>query len=449
MYNFRESVAIVGAGKGGSAFLSILIKALDIEITGISDTNPDAPGLEIARQYNIPTTNDFRNLLDKNPDIVINVTGDSSVESQLLKYKAESTEIIDGKSAKLVWNLLKKHQEARDEVKTLLNATKELYRIGISMLSSDKSEDVLDSLLTEACRYLNVPAGSVALYDGQSKLLTLKASHGFSLTFSQVVQWKVRSGGMTDHILSKRVPTIITDVEKNPFIDNKILIEEKIKSLLAIPLYANDLIIGILYLDDFKPRDWTEKEIEFTTLLGIQAAFAIEKFSLIEMISRVSLTDDLTGLYNRRGFLTLAQQQMEIAGRVKQEVMLLFADLDKLKLINDNFGHEKGDMALIDAANVLSQTFRKSDIIARLGGDEFTVLALKTPESDAESIASRLQKNIAAHNQKKERPYRLSLSVGIVLHDPSSPQGIDELLSQVDNIMYKQKQAKTNQAYKQ
>lgn len=283
--NFKGKVALVGAGKGGSAFLSVLINEPTIDLIGISDVNPAAPGLSIAAQSGISVTTDFRELLRKKPDIVINVTGSSGIQAELLKNKTEHTEIIDGKSAKLIWGLLKKHQDAKTEVKNLLNETKELYHIGVSLLSADKMEEVLDSLLTEACRNLGVPAGSIALYDEKTDLLTLKASRGFSLPFSSVVQWKVRDGGMTDHILSKRIPTVISNVDENAFIDNKVLIREGIKSLIAIPLFANERTVGILYLDDFKPREWSEREIEFATLLGIQAAYAIEKFSLIERIS--------------------------------------------------------------------------------------------------------------------------------------------------------------------
>lgn len=283
--NFKGKVALIGAGRGGSAFLPVLINESDIELIGVSDINPDAPGFKIAAQSGIAVTADYRELLDKKPDIVINVTGSGNIQAELLKSKAESTELIDGKSAKLIWGLLKKHQDAKAEIKTFLSETKDLYSIGISLLSSDKLEDVLNSLLSEACRALDVPAGSIALYDERTELLTLKASRGFSLPFSSVVQWKVRDGGMTDHILSKRIPTVISDVEEKLFIDNKVLISEGIKSLIAIPLFASERIVGILYLDDFTPREWSRREIEFATLLGIQAAYAIEKFSLIERIS--------------------------------------------------------------------------------------------------------------------------------------------------------------------
>lgn len=160
-----------------------------------------------------------------------------------------------------------------------------------------------------------------------------------------------------------------------------------------------------------------------------------------ERVKNISLTDELTGLYNRRGFFFLAQQQLEMAKRINQEALLLFADLDDLKQINDNLGHEKGDMALIGAANVLKDTFRDADIIARIGGDEFAVFALKTPESDADLLTKRLHENTDAYNGK-EKSYRLSLSVGTVLYDPAYPLSIDELLSRADKLMYKQKQAR-------
>lgn len=280
-----ESIALIGLGKGGSAILPILLEEKNINLIGIADINPDAPGLKTAKEANVPITTDFMELLDKSPDIVINVTGKETVTSKLLKHKSPRTEVIDGKSAKFVWNLLEKQRQAEGEIKDLLKETKELYRIGVALTSAKKLEEVLNTLLIETCLTLNAPAGSIALYDEDSDFLTLKAFHGFSSDFSNVAKWKKRSGGMTDHILSKKTPTVISDVEKHPFIDNKLLINEGIKSLVAVPLFANDKIVGILYIDDLKPRDWMQRDVEFLTLLGIQAAYAIEKFRLIETIS--------------------------------------------------------------------------------------------------------------------------------------------------------------------
>jgi diguanylate cyclase (GGDEF)-like protein/PAS domain S-box-containing protein len=287
MHGFMGSIAIIGAGKGGSALLSVLTKEPDITVVGIADINPDAPGFKIAHQFNIPTATDFKEILKKNPDIVINVTGDDAITakiSRLLKRRSPNSEVISGNSAKFIWDLLEKRRQAKEDVKALLNKTKELYRIGVALTSADNLEEALDTLLIEALRTVNAPAGSIALCDEKSEFITLKAVHGFSTDFSQIIQWKVRDGGMTDHILSKKIPTIISDIEEYPFVDNRNVLKEGIKSLVAVPLFANDKTVGILYIDDFKPRNWTERNIEFLTPVGIQAAYAIEKFRLIETI---------------------------------------------------------------------------------------------------------------------------------------------------------------------
>ena len=105
-----------------------------------------------------------------------------------------------------------------------------------------------------------------------------------------------------------------------------------------------------------------------------------------KVIRNLSITDDLTNLFNRRGFFTLAEQQLQIASRTGREMVLLFVDLDKLKSINDALGHAEGDQALRETATILKNSFRESDIIARIGGDEFVVLAAETPEHHADIL---------------------------------------------------------------
>src|SRR5208283_1526404 len=176
---FVGSIAIMGAGRGGSALLSFLSSDTDITIVGIADNNSAAPGLEMAKRLNIFTTSDFRKLLDKSPDININVTGREDLLQEFLKYKSPSTKIIDGESATLIWDLIEKRRQANEEVKLLLDETRELYRIGIALTSSDGLDKVLDTLLREALSTLKAPAGSLALYDEDTGCLTLMSSLGF------------------------------------------------------------------------------------------------------------------------------------------------------------------------------------------------------------------------------------------------------------------------------
>jgi diguanylate cyclase (GGDEF)-like protein/PAS domain S-box-containing protein len=161
-----------------------------------------------------------------------------------------------------------------------------------------------------------------------------------------------------------------------------------------------------------------------------------------EEILALSINDQLTGLHNRRGFLSLAGQQLKLAERNKSGMLLFFADLDGLKWINDTLGHEEGDKALIEAAAVLQETFRTSDIIARLGGDEYAALAVDITEAGSEIFTARLQFLIDTRNKQENRRYTLSISVGCSYYDPENPCSIDELMASADKLMYEQKQKK-------
>lgn len=160
----------------------------------------------------------------------------------------------------------------------------------------------------------------------------------------------------------------------------------------------------------------------------------------------LSLTDELTGLYNRRGLFTLAEQQIRMAKRNKNKVYMLYADMDDLKVINDTHGHEEGDLAIIETAKILKESFRDSDIIARIGGDEFVTMPIGTNESEAKMTIDRLHENLEVSNTQKNRSYKLSLSVGVAYYDPKHPSTINELLVQGDGAMYGNKKHRKAQA---
>ena len=162
-----------------------------------------------------------------------------------------------------------------------------------------------------------------------------------------------------------------------------------------------------------------------------------------EELRALSLIDELTGLYNRRGFLTLARQQLKMADRMHRGLFLLFADLDDLKNINDEYGHPEGDQALKDVAGILKDTFREPDILARIGGDEFVVLAIEgTSAANSETLSSRFFGQLGAFNEKGKRLYRVSVSLGIVRQMPGGATAIEELMAQADRLMYEKKRQK-------
>ena len=182
------------------------------------------------------------------------------------------------------------------------------------------------------------------------------------------------------------------------------------------------------------PILYNKKPAAVGTILDISPRKFMER-----ELKALSITDTLTGLYNRRGFIALAEQQFRQTTRKKKSLTLVFADLDDLKQINDHFGHAAGDKALVEVAEVFQEVFRKMDIIGRVGGDEFAILAPETSREYSDTINKRLQNQFAVHNTRAGRNYNISVSVGMVFCDPEKPCSLDELMSRADSSMYEQK----------
>ncbi len=162
-----------------------------------------------------------------------------------------------------------------------------------------------------------------------------------------------------------------------------------------------------------------------------------------ESLRNLSLTDELTGLYNRRGFFTLAEQHIKASLRSGNEISLIYSDMDGLKIINDTFGHETGSEAIKQTANILQQTFRASDIIARIGGDEFVILESQIPSSGFGTGVKRLEDNISQFNKTGDFPFELSLSIGTTQISVEEDFSIQRFLAQADVMMYEKKRQKS------
>lgn len=186
-------------------------------------------------------------------------------------------------------------------------------------------------------------------------------------------------------------------------------------------------------------QDYIVKGHVNSRYLASALRYAVTRQRLRERLVNAAHLDELTGLYNRRGLLNLGKQQLVMADRTKRGLLLFFVDLDDMKQINDSYGHKVGDRALLDTANLFRKSFRKSDIIARIGGDEFAILAVETAQNGREAILKRLQDNMVAFNTSQDRPYHLSLSVGIAAYDASNPCTIEAFLDQADRLMYEEK----------
>jgi diguanylate cyclase (GGDEF)-like protein len=189
-------------------------------------------------------------------------------------------------------------------------------------------------------------------------------------------------------------------------------------------------------------QDYLVKGHVEVDLLKRTLRYAIERQRLQTMVRQLSLTDDLTGLLNRRGFYTHARQQLKVARRSQQACVLLLGDLNDFKDINDGFGHAEGDRALTSVADVLRLTFRESDLIARVGGDEFMVLAIDTNNEEGDELGRRVRDRLSRAHTAYGLPLPLSMSIGRVAIDPTASHAFEELVAMADTAMYEQKRTK-------
>jgi len=255
-----------------------------------------------------------------------------------------------------------------------------------------------------------------------------------------------------------REAAVISDIYKDSRIPHEAYRPTFVKSLVMVPIRKLDPIgaIGNYWAYQRQPSD---QEVSLLQALADATSVAMENvrvYSELEQrvsdrtaaleqanaeIRELSVTDELTKLNNRRGFYLLADPALELARRHGRSCLLAFLDVDGLKRVNDEEGHEMGDELITDVADILRGTLRRSDIIARLGGDEFCVMVTE-PEGNPTMLRSRILQAVKEFNETQERPYCVSASIGMVQTWPSETDNLDDLLARADQKMYEEKKNK-------
>jgi diguanylate cyclase (GGDEF)-like protein len=313
-------------------------------------------------------------------------------------------------------------------------------RTVVSQLDLDK---VLATILKKAMEITKTRAGSVALYTPKTSTMRIHAHRGFSKGFIANCEWKVRRGGLTDRILKSRAVTVLEDTTNKAFFTTPLAVQENIKSLACVPLIFSHEVVGILYVDDFTPRNFPREELQALEILASFASIAIHNARTHTSVKQQANTDSLTGLFNRRHFENILSREFQRAERHRREFTLALVDVNDFKKYNDTYGHQAGDRALAALGEAIKKTIRSTDLASRYGGDEIVIILPETRLQKAYNLfASRIKQEIEDEFLRiSGEPYALTVTIGIASY-PRDGKNAEELILSADRALLSAKKQK-------
>jgi len=444
----KVSVGIIGAGEGASFLMEILKDNPETKIAGIAHRSENRPAIVEAKKLGIELYKDFRDLAEA-PDIeiLIDVSGSPDVEKYLENDKKSKAQLLPPLGTWLLWRLLEESKTRERETARNLTEQQVLYSAGVMLASAANTRQTLDLIMESALNILDMSAGTLALYTEEESAMTIRASLGFQEDALPIgFEWRLRPGGLTGHILSNNHPTVIEDIEAVTEFETRPLKDIGVRSLIATPLKVTGKIVGILYVDDFRTRKFTPREINILSLLALQAAAAIDKALLLERAELMAVTDGLTKLYNHRFFTRALDKEVRRCQRYSSTMAVLMVDVDHFKNFNDTFGHVQGNVILTTLADILKRSARDTDIVARWGGEEFALILTETPREKAEMVAKRIRKEVEETffpGADRQPLGKISVSVGVATYPEDSLDSID-IIEKADKSLYRSKEMGRN-----
>ena len=327
---------------------------------------------------------------------------------------------------------------------------KGILNVAQIVVSSLDLDEVLQNILHSAMSVMDMPAGSVALYDANNYQLELHAHAGLSDKFVALDRWRVKPGGLTHEILERGEVFIVDDTARADFFTNPLAIEEGIRSLIAVPLKIHKRTIGVLYLDDFKSREFDAEKLELLSVLSSFATMSIDHARLYARTLQLACTDGLTGLYNHRQFKKTFIEEVARAKRYSKPLAVILLDVDDFKKFNDTYGHPNGDIVLQEMAVMLKELLRDCDSLFRYGGEEFVTLLPETPLAEAVKVAERIRIFVETESPRFltgiTKTHGITVSVGVAAL-PDHGSDTQSLLQKVDGLMYQAKKDGKNKVY--
>lgn len=379
-------IAIAGGGIDSSALISLLRVDPNTNLVGVCEDNQEAPGVVLARKWNIPVFAEIKALVQADPEIVINVTGDTNVSNEIRTAFKDRIEVIEGISARFLWEIIEKQKRAKIEIIKTEADQRILYNLAARLCSTDSLEDFYEMLLAKALDIADAPAGSIAFHEsGQMRLI---ASKGLSKRFLENRTWNVLPEGLTELVINKKEFVEISDTLKVDFTNNPALASEKIRAVLACPILLMGEVAGILYIDDFKPREFSEREKTSLNLLTGILAITIDRSNLIKELDEYRLK-----------FSTLIESCNDIVLITDPEGVVISSNESASKVL----GYPKDDLlgrriaSIIkngDTAEAIKNALEKRSY---LRGHEITIMDSNSREFGVKLNAALLKDNTNTH----------------------------------------------------
>ena len=323
-----------------------------------------------------------------------------------------------------------------------LKILKAIYGIASSIGSELELKKVCDLIVEKVFRVINCNGCAIILIDEDK--VRLQSEIGFGKSIRQVEF--SREMPLIKYILSTKNKLFIGNIE-NSYFKYSIPRGEKTTSMICIPIIVNEDVKGIIYIDSKKTNAFSSKHEYFLNILAHEISIAIERALNYEKIKKLTLIDELTGVYNRRKFDMDLKDALNEAIRYVKNLSLLMIDIDLFKTYNDVHGHQKGDMVLRKIGKIFLENKRNTDRVYRYGGEEFSFICSETDKENARVFAERLRHAINKSKFDGEEVIipgkSLTISIGVSTF-PFDATRMDELIKHADDALYRAKAAGRN-----
>jgi len=321
-----------------------------------------------------------------------------------------------------------------------------LYDVGKALNFIDDLTKLLSVILDQSIEIVEAQKGSLMLVDSRTDELVVRVVRGIDkITEERILTGEIqctrirRGEGIAGRVLESNKPIIINNVEENEdFLKSK---DSRVNNILCVPLKVYEEAIGVINITNKKDKkEFTEEDVSIIMALASQAAVAINNARLYEM----AVTDGLTKLYIRRHLLQRTEEELRRARRYQHPLSLLMLDIDHFKELNDTYGHQAGDLVLVELARIFKRTIRGTDMAGRYGGEEFCIVLPETDPEGALAIAERLRKEIEEYEfVYEQKPLKVTISIGIATF-PTHSMEMKELIKKADAALYASKQGGRN-----